>query len=68
MQATLLEREFRYNAVRLADPAPSMSLPQVRDFYSNVHPELTSADIEGPELVGGKHVYTFRRAVGTKGC
>lgn len=67
MQTTLLEREFRYNAVRLADPAPAMSLPQVRDFFSNIHPELTSADIEGPELINGKHVYTFRRAVGTKG-
>jgi PRTRC genetic system protein C len=67
MKTTALVREFRYNAVRLADPLPSMSLPQVRDFYSNVHPELTSADIEGPELVAGKHIYTFRRAVGTKG-
>lgn len=67
METTLLEREFRYNAVRLADPLPTLTLLQVRDFYSNVHPELTSADIEGPELVNGKHIYTFRRAVGTKG-
>lgn len=67
METSLIEREFRYNAVRLGDPAPTMTLTQVRDFYSNVHPELTSADIDGPELMGGKHVYTFRRAVGTKG-
>ena len=67
MKTTTLQREFRYNAVRLADPLPTMTLLQVRDFYSNVHPELTSADIEGPELVGDKQIFTFRRAVGTKG-
>jgi len=68
MDIQKLTREFRYNGVVLADPAPSFSLPQVRDFYANVYPEITSADIEGPEQVGGKQIYTFRRAVGTKGA
>jgi PRTRC genetic system protein C len=63
-----LTREFRYNGVVLADPAPALSLPQVRDFYANVYPEITSADIEGPEQLGAKVIYTFRRAVGTKGA
>lgn len=67
MKTNALIREFRYNAVRLADPLPTMTLLQVREFYSNVHPELSAADIEGPELVGDKHIFTFRRAVGTKG-
>ncbi len=67
MKTTTLEREFRYNSVKLADPSPAMSLLQVRDFFANVYPEIISADIEGPELVGDKHVYSFRRAVGTKG-
>jgi PRTRC genetic system protein C len=62
-----LQREFNYNGVALADPSPTLSLPQVRDFYANVYPEITSADIEGPKQVGAKVVYTFRRAVGTKG-
>jgi PRTRC genetic system protein C len=63
-----LTREFRYNGVALPDPGQVLSLPQVRDFYANVYPEITSADIEGPEQVGGKVIYTFRRAVGTKGA
>jgi PRTRC genetic system protein C len=67
METTILEREFRYNAVMLADPSPAMPLTQVRDFFANVYPEIISADIDGPELVGGKQIYTFRRAVGTKG-
>jgi PRTRC genetic system protein C len=63
-----LQREFRYNGVALADPNQAFTLPQVRDFYANVYPEITSADIEGPEQVGAKVIYTFRRAVGTKGA
>lgn len=63
-----LTREFRYNGVVLPDPAATLSLPQVRDFYANVYPEITSADIEGPVQTGGKILYTFRRAVGTKGA
>lgn len=68
MDIQKLIREFRYNGVALADPSHTFSLEQVRDFYANVYPEITSADIEGPQQVGGKQIYTFRRAVGTKGA
>lgn len=67
MQVNALTREFRYNGVRLDDPNPAFTLPQVRDFYATVYPEIINADIEGPEAVGASNVYTFRRAVGTKG-
>jgi PRTRC genetic system protein C len=63
-----LIREFRYNGVALADPGALLSLEQVRDFYASVYPEILSADIEGPQQVGAKAIYTFRRAVGTKGA
>jgi len=68
MEIEKLVREFKYNGVALADPGAMLSLPQVRDFYANVYPEITSADIEGPQQVGNKQIYTFRRAVGTKGA
>lgn len=68
MQVEKLEREFRYNGVKLADPSGQFSVQQVRDFYANTYPEIVNADIEGPEAVGNKSVFTFRRAVGTKGC
>lgn len=67
MKVQELTREFKYNSVKLADPSPAFTLQQVRDFYANIYPEIINADIEGPEQVGDKHVYTFRRAVGTKG-
>lgn len=68
MDIQSLTREFRYNGVVLPDPGQMLSLPQVRDFYANVYPEITSADIEGPQQTGAKVIYTFRRAVGTKGA
>ncbi|MGF6976383.1 PRTRC genetic system protein C [Paraburkholderia sp. JPY465] len=67
MQTTALEREFRYNGAKLTDPSPAFSLQQVRDFYANTYPEIVNSEIEGPEIVGNKNVFTFRRAVGTKG-
>ncbi|WP_175980923.1 PRTRC system protein C [Burkholderia sp. BCC1630] len=67
MQIETLAREFSYNGAKLADPAPTFTLQQVRDFYSQTYPELTNAEIEGPVVKGNRNVYTFRRAVGTKG-
>lgn len=67
MQTTQLTREFRYNGVRLADPSPNFTLEQVRDFYANTYPEILNAEIDGPNIEGEQQVYSFRRAVGTKG-
>ncbi|MBR8316036.1 PRTRC system protein C [Burkholderia dolosa] len=67
MQIETLQREFSYNGAKLADPAPTFTLQQVRDFYSQTYPELTNAEIEGPVIKGNRNIYTFRRAVGTKG-
>jgi PRTRC genetic system protein C len=68
MKTETLAREFRYNGAKLTDPSPTFSLQQVRDFYGNTYPEIVNAEIEGPEVVGNKNVFTFRRAVGTKGA
>jgi len=68
MQAQELIREFTYNSVKLADPNPTFNLTQVRDFFAAVYPEIINADIDGPEVIGNKNVYKFRRAVGTKGA
>lgn len=67
MEIKNLTREFRYNGVALPDPGAQYTLEQVRDFYAAMYPEITSAAIEGPENIGAKTIYTFRRAVGTKG-
>lgn len=60
-------REFRYNSVVLPDPDPNLTIEQVRDTFAALYPEIVNADVEGPETAGAKMIYTFRRAVGTKG-
>ena len=62
-----LLRSFAYNGIALPDPGAELSPEQVRDVYSATYPEITTASIEGPEQKGDRLVYTFRRAVGTKG-
>ena len=63
-----LIRSFAYNGITLPDPGSELSPEQVRDVYSATYPEITTASIEGPEQKGERLVYTFRRAVGTKGA
>ncbi|HNQ63115.1 MAG: hypothetical protein BWY15_02320 [Firmicutes bacterium ADurb.Bin193] len=62
-----LPRSFKYNAITLDDPEPEMSPEDVKEFYSNIYPELVQAEIEGPEVGDEAIEYTFRRAYGTKG-
>lgn len=63
----LSQRRFLYNALVLEDPLPEESVETVRAFYARTYPELATAIIEGPTLEGGDRLYTFKRAVGTKG-
>lgn len=66
--ATKLPRVFRYNSVELEDPGAEHDPVDVRNLYAATYPEILNAAIEGPEEKDGKHVYTFRKAVGTKGA
>jgi len=68
MTTAQLPRVFRYNSVELEDPGLEHDPVDVRNLYSATYPEITSAAIEGPEVKDGKRVYTFRKAVGTKGA
>jgi len=67
LQAQVLLREFNYNGVRIPDPAPQMSVEQVRDLLTPQFPEIATATLTGPEDTGTTLRYTFNRAIGTKG-
>jgi PRTRC genetic system protein C len=67
LQPKKMVRVFAYAGVQLPDPGCTMTAEQVRDLYSATYPEIVSAAIEGPEVKAGKLVFTFRRAVGSKG-
>jgi len=68
LETTQLGRKFRYNSVDLPDPGAQYTPDEVRGFYAATFPEIVNATVEGPEKQGDALVYTFRRAVGTKGA
>jgi PRTRC genetic system protein C len=67
LKAEVLLREFNYNGVRIPDPAPQMSVEQVRDLLTPTYPEIATATLTGPEDTGTALRYTFCRAIGSKG-
>lgn len=67
MQVQKLTRVFKYNGISLPDPSTDMTPEDVRDLYSATYAELATASVEGPETKGNQLVYSFRKAVGTKG-
>ena len=67
LQAQVLLREFNYNGVRIPDPAPQISVEQVRDLLTPQFPEIATATLTGPEDTGTTLRYTFSRAIGSKG-
>lgn len=67
MQLEPMSRIFSYCGLHLADPDIRLTPEQVRDFYSGSYPEVTTASIEGPEVVDGVLKFKFTRVLGTKG-
>ena len=67
LKVETLHREFFYNGTRIPDPAPAMSVEQVRELLTPSFPELATATLEGPEDTGTALRYSFSRAIGSKG-
>jgi PRTRC genetic system protein C len=67
MKIQILGRDFVYRGISLEDPDPKLSIEEIRSFYANQFPELTTTAITGPETVGDRLRYRFERAIGTKG-
>jgi PRTRC genetic system protein C len=53
--------------IRLADPGADFNKDEVRNFYANLYPVLTTAKIRGPEIKDDEVVYHFETSMGTKG-
>jgi PRTRC genetic system protein C len=67
LKAVVLLREFNFNGVRIPDPAPQMTVEQVREMLTPTFPEIATASLTGPEDTGTVLRYTFSRAIGSKG-
>ena len=62
LKVEVAEREFVFDGHTLPDPDSDMSVERVREMYMPTHPEITTAQVVGPEFVDGKMRYTFNRA------
>jgi len=67
LKTEALLREFLFNGVRIPDPAPDMSVEEIRDFLTPTYPEIATATLTGPDATGSAMRYTFDRAIGSKG-
>ena len=67
LKTEVLLREFYFNGVRIPDPAPAMSVEEVREFLTPSYPEIATAILTGPDATGSSMRYTFDRAIGSKG-
>ena len=66
-----LPRVFKFDnsgtEVELSDPNEIFSPESVLNFYSATYPILSTAKIEGPEIVDDKVSFKFVTTLGTKG-
>lgn len=66
-----LPRVFKFDnsgtEVELSDPNEIFSPESVLNFYSATYPILTTAKIEGPEIINDKVSFKFVTTLGTKG-
>lgn len=67
LQVKKLERVFKFKENKLPDPNPSFSPQEVLEFYTSDYPELTNANVGGPEIEDDKTYYEFKTTLGTKG-
>jgi PRTRC genetic system protein C len=67
MTINKMTRRFKYAGLTLPDPAPDLDVESVRSLYAASYPEITTAALTGPEALDGTLVYTFTKAIGTKG-
>jgi PRTRC genetic system protein C len=61
-----MPRIFRYSGLTLPD-IDGLDVEGVRSLYAATYPEITTAALTGPEAADGKLIYTFTKAIGTKG-
>ena len=67
MESHVLTRFFEVNGQKLPDPNPQLTVEEVRTFYTHEFPDIATASITGPEVIGDKLLYRFSRAIGSKG-
>jgi len=68
MTIETMDREFRYENLRLPDLNKKLSIEEVRSAFSATYPEIATASVTGPEAIGNKLVYHFTKAIEIRGA
>jgi len=61
------KRVFNYKKLILDDINPNQGTNIIKEYYSNIYPELINATINGPEIINGELHFTFASKVGEFG-
>ena len=67
LEAKEVKRKFIFQGIDLDDPGPHMTPEEVRDLYSAMYGELTTAEIRNQGIENGRQVFEFVKKVGDKG-
>jgi PRTRC genetic system protein C len=54
MESRVLTRFFEVNGQKLPDPNPQLTVAEVRTLYTHEFPDIATASITGPEVIGDK--------------
>lgn len=67
MTTKTIKRIFKYDKLELTDPNADLSPTEVKRFYSNKYPELTTANVVGPDYKNNVSEYRFENSFKPKG-
>ncbi|MBN8856184.1 MAG: PRTRC system protein C [Sphingobacteriales bacterium 50-39] len=71
LRVNTLNRVFLFTEkgqdLKLTDPSGSFSPEAVLNFYAQTYPILTTARIDGPEIINDELQFKFVSTIGTKG-
>jgi len=71
LRVNTLNRVFLFTEkgqdLKLTDPSGSFSPEAVLNFYAQTYPILTTARIDGPEIIDDELQFKFVSTIGTKG-
>jgi PRTRC genetic system protein C len=56
-----------YNGTTLPFPADATDIEQAKRFYSARYPDIATATVSGPVVIGSKRVHTLTTQLGSKG-
>ena len=65
--ARAVPRVFFYNGLRMEDPNPELPAERTRSVFSALYPDINTARLTGPKIVGSEEHWHFERSITEKG-